>query len=150
MKVNITFNNKSNKSGYVNLDPTRGDDIFNLTSHEIDDAECLEILVEDCLEYVPHKEAVGAIHGWVSKLRHGGKIGISLTDCNEIFKAGFNKSASQDDLRTLLFGSQQEEWDHKVNQFTVEEVVSILTSLNLKITKRRINAFKMYVEAERE
>ena len=143
MKVNITFNNKSNKSGYINLDPLKGDDIFNLTSHEIDDAECLEILVEDCLEYVPHKEAVRAIHTWVSKLRHGGKIGISLTD-------GFNKSASQDDLRTLLFGSQQEAWDHKVNQFTIEEVVSILTSLNLKITKRRINAFKMYVEAERE
>jgi len=73
MKVNITFNNKSNKSGYINLDPRKGDDIFNLTSHEIDDGECLEILVEDCLEYIPHKKAVEAIKAWVSKLRHGGE-----------------------------------------------------------------------------
>jgi len=150
MKVNITFNNESHKSGHVNLDLVKGDDIFNLGSHGIDDSECTEISVEDCLEYVPHNQAVEAIKRWVSKLRHGGKIGISLTDCNEVFKAGFNKSCSQEDLRILLYGSSENQWGHKVNQFTIEEIIAILTSLNLRVMKRRINAFKMYVEAERE
>ena len=150
MKINISMAGKP-KKGYLSVDPsavTNDENWYNLDGR-VEDSECVELILDNVLEYIPSDILKPYMVHWIQKLRRKGIVCITATDFYEVSKAVTMMSIPTDVARELLFGGQKENWDFKCNQVTVEEVISILKSLGLTILKKRSNAFTMYIEAQR-
>ena len=168
MKINITLGGTGYKAGYVNIDPTLkrlGEDIIlenasddqtnvikadvrNLDDVSLDN-ECLEVVAEDILDYLQINEARSVLSHWISKLRHGGKIIVGGTDIAEVCRMFYKRAIDLESLNEVLHGSFQESWSVKLSHTTMESLASFLESQGIKVTKKRIEGFKMIVEGER-
>ena len=165
MKINITLGGTGYKAGYVNIDPTLkrlGEDIIlenasddqtnvikadvrNLDDVSLDN-ECLEVVAEDILDYLQINEARSVLSHWISKLRHGGKIIVGGTDIAEVCRMFYKRAI---DLNAVLHCSFQESWSVKLSHTTMVSLAAFLESQGIKVTKKRIEGFKMIVEGER-
>jgi len=168
MKINITLGGASYKAGHVNIDPTLkrlGEDIIlenanddqtnvikadvrNLDEVALEN-ECLEIVAEDILDYLQINESRTVLAHWISKLRHGGKIIVGGTDIAEVCRMFYKRAIDLESLNEIIHGSFEESWSVKLSHTTMEELVLFLESQGIKVTKKRIEGFKMIVEGER-
>jgi predicted SAM-dependent methyltransferase len=168
MKINITLGGAGYKAGYVNIDPTlkrlgedvvlenANDDQTNIIKADVRnldevslDNECLELVAEDILDYLQINEARSVLAHWISKLRHGGKIIVGGTDIAEVCRMFYKRAIDLESLNEILHGSFQEAWSVKLSHTTMEDLISFLESQGIKVTKKRIQGFKMIVEGER-
>lgn len=147
MKVLITIN-EDNIEGYLKISPMLGhylNDISNL----VEDNECLEILAPTIINYLPFNQLQQIITGWVSKLRHGGKIVLGGTDLYEISKRVTRGEIDTDLANVLIYGQQTGVWDVKRSQLNLKDVSDLLSHLGLKIITKKLDGIDMVVEAIR-
>ena len=147
MKINLKLGGKD-KNGYLNIDGLKGMELRNLDEY-VDDAECIEVLAEDILDYLQINEARSVLAHWISKLRHGGKLIVGGTDIAEVCRMFYKRAIDLESLNEILHGNFQEAWSVKLSHTTMEELASFLESQGIKVTKKRIEGFKMIVEGER-
>ncbi len=152
MKINISIN-KPALNGYLNLSPMGGENqcvgqITNLNGLA-EDAECTEILADDILDFIPSNEILNVLRHYTSKLRHGGKLTIGGTDLHSLCQAIVTKQLNCVEANHLLHGQQDGPWAFKYGQINMDDLVKLLSDLGLQITKKRLNSFKMCVEAVR-
>jgi len=153
MKIRITVGDNQKLSGYTNIDPiTKFDDlavdIRNL-DEVVSDAECLEILSDDVIDYLEKKQAMESISHWIKKLRHGGKIIVTSIDAHEAARSFYRKEIDLDTFNKAVHGNFTQPWDVRLSQTTLEELSSFLESNGLQVTKKRVNGIKLIVEAQR-
>ena len=152
MKVHINVG-KPAINGYINLDPMGGEDkcvgqITNINGIA-EDAECTEILADDILDFIPSNEILNTLRHYVGKLRHGGKLIIGGTDLHSVCQAIVTKQLNCVEANHLLHGEQNNTWAFKYGQINLDDLVKLLSDLGLKIMKKRLNSYKMCVEAIR-
>ena len=149
MKINLKLGGED-KNGYLNIDGLKGMELRNLDEY-VDDAECLEILAENILDYIPREDIEFALNNWAGKIRHQGILVIGGTEVKEVSKLFANGALSIEQWNVSVHGSQSEgsQWDVKLNQFTLEKACGELESRDLVVTKKRVNGLEFIVEGER-
>tara|TARA_Y100000593_G_scaffold83590_1_gene157700 strand:- start:14031 stop:14495 length:465 start_codon:yes stop_codon:yes gene_type:complete len=153
MKIRITVGDDQKLSGYTNIDPITKFDDLSVDIRDLDevvsDAECMEILSDDVIDYLEKEESMRVISHWAKKLRHGGKIIVTSIDAHEVARSFYRKEIDVQTFNKAIHGSFTQPWDVRLSQTTLEELSSFLESNGLQVTKKRINGIKLVVEAER-
>ena len=155
-KINLLYGSGDVLHTHLNLDPFTSDetdvltrsDIKNLDSF-VDDAEAQEIIALDVIDYIPLTDINAVIKHWVSKLRHGGLLIIGGTDLFEVSKAFAQYRLDITEANKLIHGEQSKPYLVKRTNFTTLGLADYLSSLGLKLQKKRINDFHLTVEATR-
>ncbi len=154
MKVNITCGGHA-LTGYVNIDPLAKDepnkiaaDFGNLDSL-IHDAEAIEILATEVLQYIPFNSIPKVLENWVKKLRINGKISVGGYDVTEACKSYANQTCSLEDLNVLLYGNPEIPIATS-SAISMPYIKDILQKFGLKILKQRKSGHHIIVEAERQ
>ena len=151
MKINLILNGHP-LSGYTNVDPhgfgEAGKVVGDFTNLDdiVEDSEATEILALDVIDFLEPDSIEKTISHWVSKLRRGGKIVIGGRDLWQISKAVYYKLIDIKEANEAIRGGGD---FARFNQSTIQELISVLESHNLKILKKRINKFDISVEAQR-
>jgi len=156
MKINLMWGRGNPLSGYLNVDPhiygvdgVSTGDVTNLDGY-VNDSEATEILALDILDFLPLGIAGKALHNWVQKLRHGGKIVVGGTDIGLVCMMFSKKELDLTELNKIVHGEQTKGWDFKASHLSMPELVELLEGLGLKILKKRHSKFQMSVEAQRQ
>jgi predicted SAM-dependent methyltransferase len=152
MKINLMHGSGTILSGFINIDDTQNNKMRVDNLDKIcEDSECDEIIAEDVIDYFSSKEVDLIIQGWVSKLRHGGKIVIGGIDLDEICKSLYNKRINLVEANILIFGNQKHPWEFRKSGLTSILLVKVLKNYGLNIIKKRINLINYHyvIEAER-
>lgn len=153
MKIRLTVGEKEKLNGYTNIDPITKFDGISIDVRNLDglasDAECTEIIAEGVIDFLHKEDFVLAISNWVKKMRHGGKIIVTSIDALEVAKSFSRKKIDIRAFNEAIHGNFSEGWDVFLSHTTIEELSSVLESLGLVITKKRINGIKLMVEAKR-
>ena len=156
MKVHISVGKDFTKPGYLNIDPITGQgnevsvkaDIRNL-DELVADAECVELIAENVLNYLEAGEADQALRHWVKKLRRGGKIIIGGIDAHQVSKMFYYKEINIEEFNLLAHGQFSGPWDVLMSHTTIEDLQQKLESYDIKITKKRTDGFNLIIEGER-
>jgi hypothetical protein len=114
-----------------------------------DDAECVELLADEILDYIHGSKLSETLNNWVRKLRHGGKIIIGGTDINTLARTIYSGKLSVIDSNKTLFGYGNNPWAIKMACYSCRDISAILQEMGLKVNKKRIAGIKFVVEAER-
>ena len=153
MKIRITVGEKEKLNGYLNIDPIAKFDDLSVDVRNLDDivsdSECTEIISDGVIDFLNRKDFALAIKHWVKKMRHGAKIIVTSIDALEVAKSFSRKKIDTEVFNKAIHGNFSEDWDIFLNHTTLEELSSILETLGLTVTKKRINGIKLTVEAER-
>lgn len=145
MKINITI--VPNKlSGYTNISPLQGDDIFNLN---LENNCCTEIIADNILDYIPLNKLQETLTHYTSKLRLNGTLIVGGIESKELIKQYNNGAISMPDFNRLVYGEQNHPWTFKRYLASLNQICHILSSLGLKVTKKRIENLNFIVEAKR-
>lgn len=112
MRVKISVN-KFSYSGYFNIDPDPivyseiDNPPLSIRDLEVlDDKECDEIVLEECLSYIPHQNLGNYLENVIKKIKRGGKLTIIDSDIKKISMDYVYGSISEDIFNEKVFGSQ--------------------------------------------
>lgn len=155
-KINLLYGSGDVLHTHLNLDPFTAEETDSLTRADVknlndfvDDAEAQEIIALDVIDYIPLMDINKVIEHWVTKLRHGGSLIIGGVDLFEVSKAFAQYRLDITQANQLIHGEQSKPYLVKRVNFSTIGLVDYLTSLGLKIQKKRVNNFYMIVEAIR-
>lgn len=153
MKLNLTLETGSARSGYVNINPLASPDDpsfiranINELSIYVDDGEAQEIIALDIVDFVPVQEKENIVRHWLSKLALGGTITIGGNDIGQVAKAFTFNQLELSQTAELLYGGQLA----RSGLVTCTQMRKILEGGGLKIVEARLNNFSYYVKARRE
>lgn len=137
MRINL---GDEQKTGYENLG-----DVRNLDS-TVCDAEAIEILALDIIDYIPINETNKVLDHWVSKLRMGGKMIVGGVDAFSVAKAFSSYQISIDEYNELVHGVDKP----RLVSLTMGGLTSYFEQKHgLKIIKKRYDGFSYLIEVER-
>jgi hypothetical protein len=152
MKINLTLESSSSRSGYVNINPLASPDDPNFIranvnelSIYVDDGEAEEIVALDLIDFVPIQEKENIVRHWLSKLALDGTLTIGGNDLGQITKAYTFNQLDLNQAAELLYGSQIP----RSGLVTCAQMRVILEGGGLKIVEARLNNFSYYVKAQR-
>jgi len=143
-KLNIHNEQTEPLNGYININikdqlPTDLDDL-------VLDAECVEILVLDVLNYFSLQETNNILDYLCSKLRHSGTLTVSITDLFEISRAYYTDNISSEDAINLLFGSTSMT---KKSATSINDLEEYFLNKELTIIKKRTTNYKSIITVKR-
>ena len=153
MKIRVTVGEPDKLNGYINVDPVSKFDDLSVDVRNLDevaaDAECTEIISEGVIDFLKKSDVAKALINWAKKIRHGGKIVVTSIDAREVSKAFYRNQMTADEFNRLIHGGFSGAWDVYLSHTTVEELSSFFEAQGFNVTKKRINNFKLLVEAYR-
>tara|TARA_R110000851_G_scaffold301058_1_gene457343 strand:+ start:352 stop:816 length:465 start_codon:yes stop_codon:yes gene_type:complete len=151
MKIRVTVGETNKLNGYINVDPVSKFDDLSTDVRNLDDiaadAECTEIISEGVIDFLEKSDVAKALTNWTKKIRHGGKIVVTSIDAREVSKAFYRNQMTADEFNRLIHGGFSGAWDVYLSHTTAEELSSFFEAQGFKVTKKRINNFKLLVEA---
>ena len=107
-------------------------------------------MAEDVIDYLPVNEAEKVLDNWLRKIRLGGKIILGGVDLHEVCKALFQYRIELPEANRLIHGEQNHSYLIRRANFTCSSLADFISqNYNFKIIKKRINDYKMIVEAKR-
>ena len=158
-KVNLIYGVGDIMHTHVNINPfaEKADnvkvvrsEITNLDRH-VDDSELDELRAIDVINYVEIDKVEGTINNWCQKIRLGGKIIIGGIDLMEVCKSFSEYKSDLTEANILLHGSQEKPYLIRRSSFTALGISDYLQSkFNFTVMKKRVNSYRMVVEARRE
>lgn len=140
MRVKISVN-KFAYSGYYNIDPdpviidgvnTTPSSIRDLD--QLDDRECDEIILDECLCYIPHAELGNYLDKVLKKLRKGGKLVIIDKDVRSLSYDYYSGIVNEDYYNNALFGNQNRPSTFKTSCLSLKMIKEHLSEI-CKISK---------------
>ena len=128
------------KTGYENLG-----DVRNLDS-TVCDAEAVEILALDIIDYIPINETNKTLDHWISKLRMGGRLIIGGVDAFSVAKAFSSYQIDIHEYNELVHGTNKQ----RLVSLTMGGLVDYFEKKHeLKVIKKRYDRFSYLIEVER-
>ncbi len=157
-KINLIYGVGDVLHTHININPFDNDadgkliirdSVTNIDKHA-DNAELLELIATDVIDYFPVQETEEIIAGWMSKIRIGGKIVIGGVDLMEVCKSFSSYDIDSNLANLLLHGQQQPQYMIKKSSSMALIVASFLQHNGFKVIKKRIQNYQMIVEAKRQ
>lgn len=158
MRINLLVDSPGDqRSGYLNVDPvapegcgdgrTRGEP--NDLSFAVDPAEAEEIVALDVLDYYPAHAADQVLSHWLSLLRRGGTLTLSVVDVREVARGILSGELSPEDVQELLHGRQERPWQFRKASYTLSQLSDVLQNRGHKILARRNQNYRAVVTCQR-
>ena len=130
-------------AGYTNVDASQTSiDLANIQSL-CDQAECIDLVVNDLLKFMPYEKLPEVVHHMSSRLRHGGKMTLIFTDLNSILREYDRGTVNEKLLNQLMFASGAR------SCFTHAHILNILRAIKLKVSSVEISKEQVIIIAER-
>ena len=157
-KINLIYGKGDVLHTHLNINPFEEkadgktiirDDVMNIDKHA-DDAELTELIASDVLDYIPLVRVDEVLSNWIKKIRIGGKIVLGGVDMLEVSKSFADYRIDITEANLLIHGEQTKPYLCKKVSFTCMGLSQYIEQrFNLHILKKRVNNYKMIVEAER-
>jgi len=156
-KVNLIYGIGDVMHTHLNINPFAEDesdviiraDITNLDKY-VDDSELKELVALDVIDYLPMEKTESAISNWIKKIRIGGSVVLGGVDLFEVSKSLCQYRIDITEANMLIHGEQKKPYMTRRANFTAIGLSEYLQErFNLQIIKKRINNYKMIVEARR-
>lgn len=128
--------------------PKQGYTEYNILTapyNEIEAASVKEIFAADAIDLLSCKDVYTALKVLTSKLRHGGKLIIGGTDITLVAKAIVTQQLNLVDANNLIHGVNCE----KHTQISMSDLIDLLRSLGLVVTRKVIDGYGFFVEGVR-
>ena len=156
-KINLIYGVGDTLNTHININPFVAEEADNIVRGDIvnldqyaDDSEVTELLALDVINYIPLSKCGEALENWVKKIRIGGTIVVGGIDLLEVCKDFSQYRIDITETNILLHGRQDKPYLHRKNNLTITTLCEYLSSSGLTINKKRINDYKMIVEAVRK
>ena len=150
MKLHLHQNPEDALNGYTNLCMGETENRDTALDDIADDAEVMELIADDVLEFVPLPSLLGFLEHIIQKLRHGGTLVITGVDAYLIAKDYADYKLSIEDFNILLHGNQRDDKNIKVATLTLHGMVAYLRdNLGLSITRQCFDEYSYLIEATR-
>ena len=107
---------------------------------DLDDAAYEEVLVGDSLDFIDDRDSF--VDEIVKKLRYGGKIIMSGVDIFEVSRGIISKQVKNSDINQILYL-------RRCSVSNIFDMANKLSSLGLRIIKKRTNNYRYTLIAER-
>lgn len=130
-----------------NLDYVEGE--INNLDWIVENGEVDEIIADCILEYFPFNQIYHLLDNWCKKLSLTGKIVLVGTDVRELARLITFDEIKPDEFYPALYGKQVENWETKKSCTSVNDMISLLRSLNMVITKKYFDKYNFIIEAKR-
>ena len=145
MKIIIANEYPDIKEGEVLISPLNGGNIFSLDN--VANSECSSIKCY-LVDKIPLIVINPTIQGYVSKLRHGGRLSLIGTDLNQVCISIINRYSNIMDANRQLFGGP-ESYNLNSGMYCISDISAILQGAGLEITKKSLDNNQYLVEAVR-
>ncbi len=129
MKLNLGSGDKP-IDGYENIDRKQGTEVFPL---KYEDESIDEIRASHILEHFPQAKIYEVLKHWVSKLKIGGTIKISVPDFRKICDKFIARE--QFDVAGLTLGGQVDENDYHKSMFDPSSLAKLMRAVGLEYIK---------------
>lgn len=157
MKLNLLLSNdKDLRSGHINIDPLAPPEDDRRTRADwtnLDDiccvAEAESIVAMEILGVIPRVQARQVLGHWISRLRHGGELALSVVDTVAVSRALIRGELSLPDAGVLLYGEQKQTHQLYKSEWSLSVLVELLKSAGLEIIKQRVQNYRAVVVARR-
>jgi hypothetical protein len=140
-------------NGYTSIDLATQVIDFNNMDTMCEAAECIEMILDEVLNFIDLQHMPDILQKLISRLRKGGKLIITGFDINEITKSYINGILSIADFNQLLFSSGGYAYTRqikKISCFSHNDIQNILVSNGLKIQAIDLVGGKFTIIAQRE
>lgn len=154
MKLNLGCGNDI-RNGYVNIDKMpqgqRPQDLYRQGDIQsldwlVESETVEEIVVIDCIEYLPQNSIGHTIQNWAQKLSSGGILKILVPDCHAIAKSFYQGHFNLEEYSQTIFGTQNN-GDNRMSVIDAATLISMLKEAGLTISLKRYEGVAIYVEA---
>lgn len=151
MKLHLHFLPDSFLEGFdVSICLSSTSDLIAELDALVCDAEAIEIIVDDVIEYIPMSDLIEVLGKIVKKLRHDGEIIITGVDANAVAQDFASLKLSIEDFNILIHGKQSDRDTCKLSTLTQTGVVNFLTqTFGMKILEQRFEDHTFIVKAKR-
>lgn len=157
MKLNLLIGGAA-LNGYLNADQ-----VFNGQSDRVqaelqdldpivDHNECEEVLALDILDFMPLSMRQKTLHGWMTKVAHGGTITLSCLDLNEFTRQVYNGNLHDTyQVNQILFGPVTHTWSIRKSICTLSDTVQMIMSTGqFDVVSQRFSGVHYIVTAKRK
>jgi hypothetical protein len=134
-------------NGYNSIDLATQAIDFNNMDTICEAAECIEMIMDEVLNFIDIQQIPGVVAKLISRMRKGGTMIVTGLDINEIAKSYINGIWSIADLNLVLFGTGRIK---KMSCFSHNDIQNIIVSNGLKINSVDIIGGKFTIIAKRE
>ena len=156
MKINLLLDDPGAvRSGYLNVDPCAPDgdvrvrgDVADL-GPLVDAGEATEVVALGVLDHLPGHAADGVLRHWLSRLAHGGRLTVGVTDAREVARGVLSGALSIEDANERLCGAQRTAGQFKKSAYMLGQLSGVLESLGYRVLARRIEDYTAVVTVER-
>lgn len=113
--------------------------IADVTELELKNNSIDFIVAQHLLEFIPRKKLISLLQKLYSFLTSGGYLEIRITDLSLVTKALYLNTVSKEMglhhemVIALLYGQQLDEFDIRLNGFTVEFLEGLLVGIGFKV-----------------
>ena len=150
MKIHLHQNPEDELNGYTNICLGQAADRDEALDAVADDAEVMELIANNILEFIPLTKLIYYLEHLVKKVRHGGKIVITGIDAYAVAKDYTSYRLSIEDFNLLLHGNQRETSEIKCATLTMYGVAVFLREeFGLTITRQNLDDYNYVIEATR-
>jgi hypothetical protein len=134
-------------NGYNSIDLATQAIDFNNMDAVCEAAECIEMVLDEVLNFIDLQQIPGVLTKLISRIRKGGKLILTGFDINELTKSYTNGILSIADFNLVLFGNGRIK---KISTFSHNDIQNIVVSNGLKINSVDIIGGKFTIIAKRE
>jgi hypothetical protein len=150
MKVHIYHHGAEEQPDAVNICLDAVPDGVEALNELVDNAEAIQIILEEALDYVPLTKLADFLETTVRKLRHGGTLIVVGTDALAVAKDFSQYKIPIEEFNVMLHGGEQGPHQVKTATLTMHGVVNFLRNeYGLKILRQTIDDYTYVVEAQR-
>jgi len=150
MKLHLHQNPEDTLQGHTNICLGDADNRDEELDAVADDAEVMELIGNNVLEFIPLPELMGFLEHMVQKIRRGGKLIITGVDAYTVAKDYAAYKISIEDFNVLLHGNQRDVQNTKVATLTMHGMVAFLRhGAGLTITRQHLEDHNYVIEATR-
>ncbi len=150
MKLHLHQNPEDTLNGYTNICLGQVENRDKELDRVADDAEVVELVADNVLEFVPLPELTEFLNHMIQKLRHGGTLIITGTDAYVVAKDYVSYKMRIEDFNILLHGNQRDPRDIKCATLTMSGMTYFLREeFGLSIVRQALEDYNYVIEAKR-
>lgn len=145
MKIYIHVG-KTPISGYLNINLGTDNLDLNNLDQVCEAAECIELVLDDILQYIPLQQIPLVIQKLATRLRKQAKLTIVSNDVNSCINMYKNGRMSLADLNLVLYGVNNIK---KISCISHTDITKLIEQIGLKIISVEISGEKFIIVAQR-
>lgn len=113
----------------------------------VNNSECIEIILDKAIEYIPYNHIQEWLQNIVLKMRHKCVLTINSYDAQEVSRCYFTGRISTQEYNKIMYGDQENLY--KVSHVSMNEIIDLLQSFGLELLSKDLSGINFIVKVQR-